>query len=186
MDTLCATEQTTETVFVRSASYADIVDLQTIERSAAQLFKQSSYPELAGFSPVSSLAYGRAFSKQYPVLLAECHANGQAAKAGFAYCVPLEQGLHLQELSVHTDFQRLGIGKTLLEAVIAAAQDRAAAFLSLTTYADIAWNGPFYQRHGFKPLKADQTPDFLQAILDKEILNGANQATRIVMRHSLT
>nr|WP_321442723.1 GNAT family N-acetyltransferase [uncultured Cohaesibacter sp.] len=176
---------------VRAASYTDIADLQAIERSAAQLFARSPYPELAGFSPISSLVYGQAFSNRHPiwlaeVCLAETPAHPHGAKAGFAYCVPLGDGLHLQELSVHGDFQRRGIGGALLSAVIDKAKARSAAFLSLTTYADIPWNGPFYRRHGFEQLTADSMPQSLRDILDQEIRSGANEATRCVMRLDLS
>lgn len=180
-------------IIVREASYEDIGDLQEIERSAAQLFQQSPYPELAGFAPISSLIYGQAFSQRHPIWIAEStlpDAHDQPHKArrsaGFAYCLPLDDGLQLQELSVHGDFQRRGIGQALLLAVIDKAKARSAAFLSLTTYADIAWNGPFYRRHGFEQLAADRLPQSLCEILDKEILSGANEATRCVMRLDLS
>ena len=102
-------------------------------------------------------------------------------KAGLALAYPLEDGLHLQELSVHEDFQRQGIGRGLLEAVISHAKAKGHAFVSLTTYQDIAWNAPFYSSLGFVRCKKSTIPPALALILEREIDHGACAETRCAM-----
>ncbi len=56
---------------------------------------------------------------------------------------------HLEQLSVHPDHVRRGIGRALLRAAIAWAADHGYDQMTLATYRDVAWNGPFYASEGF-------------------------------------
>lgn len=71
--------------------------------------------------------------------------------------------LHIAELSVHSDHQRQGLGKRLLDAMFAETSDtnrmpmggmRGYQFhgYSLTTYRHLSFNAPFYARRGFREL----------------------------------
>jgi 8-oxo-dGTP pyrophosphatase MutT (NUDIX family)/ribosomal protein S18 acetylase RimI-like enzyme len=73
--------------------------------------------------------------------------------AGFVHLVELdgEDGphWHLDQLSVHPSAGRRGIGRMLLHAAMGVAMDRGATDLTLTTFADVPWNAPWYRREGF-------------------------------------
>ena len=58
-------------------------------------------------------------------------------------------GAHLEQLSVHPDHGRRGIGRALLRAGCAWAAARGYPELTLATYRDVPWNGPFYASEGF-------------------------------------
>lgn len=58
-------------------------------------------------------------------------------------------GAHLEQLSVHPDHGGRGIGRALLRAGIEWAAGRGYPEMSLCTYRDIPWNGPFYVSEGF-------------------------------------
>ena len=58
-------------------------------------------------------------------------------------------GAHLEQLSVHPDHGRKGIGRALLRAGIEWAQQHGYDELTLATYRDVLWNGPFYASEGF-------------------------------------
>lgn len=58
-------------------------------------------------------------------------------------------GAHLEQLSVQPENGRRGIGRALLRAAIDWAEARAYPELTLTTYRDVPWNGPFYASEGF-------------------------------------
>ena len=69
---------------------------------------------------------------------------------GFAHLIELDDGsAHLEQLSVHPRAQRRGLGRTLLRAVFGIVRDRGLERVTLTTYADVPWNAPFYARLGF-------------------------------------
>ena len=63
---------------------------------------------------------------------------------GFAFAEPFEDALHLWELAVRLDAQRQGAGRALVMAVAADARARNLPAVTLTTFRDIPWNGPFY------------------------------------------
>ncbi len=59
-------------------------------------------------------------------------------------------GAHLEQLSVHPDQGRRGIGRALLRAGCAWAAGAGYRELTLATYRDaVPWNGPFYASEGF-------------------------------------
>jgi len=58
-------------------------------------------------------------------------------------------GAHLEQLSVHPDHARRGVGRALLRAGCAWAAAQGHHELTLATYRDVPWNGPFYASEGF-------------------------------------
>lgn len=59
------------------------------------------------------------------------------------------EGAHLEQLSVHPDHGGKGIGRSLLRAGIEWAEAHGYDELTLATYRDVPWNGPFYASEGF-------------------------------------
>ena len=69
--------------------------------------------------------------------------------------------VHIAELSVHADHHRRGLGKRLMQHFEESVTSRQPSTsedvvlgLSLTTYRDVPFNGPFYARFGFKEVPA--------------------------------
>ena len=58
-------------------------------------------------------------------------------------------GAHLEQLSVHPDHGGRGIGRALLRAGCDWAGAHGYPELTLATYRDVPWNGPFYASEGF-------------------------------------
>lgn len=71
---------------------------------------------------------------------------------GLAATVTLDGATHLEQLAVHPDQGRRGVGGALLEAVCAQALERGHERVTLTTFRDLPWNGPWYERRGFRVL----------------------------------
>jgi GNAT superfamily N-acetyltransferase len=69
---------------------------------------------------------------------------------GFARIDQLAGGAHLEQLAVHPDHTRQGIGRELLRAACAWASAAGYAQISLATYRDVPWKGPFYASEGFR------------------------------------
>lgn len=103
---------------------------------------------------------------------------------GFARIEEADGGAHLEQLSVHPDHARTGAGGALLEAACDWARGEGYVAITLCTFADVPWNGPFYARHGFSPY-TDPGPD-LRGFQDKEARIGLDRlGTRVVMRRVL-
>jgi GNAT superfamily N-acetyltransferase len=61
----------------------------------------------------------------------------------------LAGGAHLEQLSVHPDHARRGIGRALLRAGCDWTREAGYRELTLATYRDVPWNGPFYAAERF-------------------------------------
>jgi GNAT superfamily N-acetyltransferase len=108
------------------------------------------------------------------------------APVGFAAVDLLDGGAHLTQLSVHPDFGRQGRGRGLLAAVIGWSRRGGLPAVTLTTFQEVPWNGPFYRRYGFVDLpEAELTPG-LKTHRDHEIAVGLDAiAPRCALRRPL-
>ena len=78
---------------------------------------------------------------------------------GFAHVLLLDGHAHLEEIAVHLGHQRQGIGAELVRAAMSEARAQGFDRLSLCTYRDVPWNGPFYRSLGFTEVaEADYAP----------------------------
>jgi GNAT superfamily N-acetyltransferase len=67
----------------------------------------------------------------------------------FAYADWLDSRLHLHQIAVHPSYARQGIGSALMGRVISVAGN---AGVTLTTFRDVPWNGPWYRKLGFREI----------------------------------
>ena len=68
---------------------------------------------------------------------------------GFVHVLVIDGHAHLEQLSVLPEHQRRGIGAALIRAAMDEARAQGFDRLSLCTYRDVPWNGPFYAASGF-------------------------------------
>jgi GNAT superfamily N-acetyltransferase len=168
---------------VRRASLADAAALPAIERSAAQLFRLD--PPLARLADaeVPDAARHRQAIEQAYVWVAE---NSEGQLTGFVRAVDIDQHLHIEELSVSQAFQGQGTGRALVAAVIEQARVMQLNSVTLTTFRDLPWNAPFYQRMGFVELTLAQADRHLRDALQAEITHGFPPERRCAMRLPLS
>jgi GNAT superfamily N-acetyltransferase len=103
---------------------------------------------------------------------------------GFAHVVVHESGVaHLEEVDVHPDHGRRGLGRRLVQTVCAWATSHGFEAVTLTTYREPPWNMPFYARLGFVPVAPDAVSVALHAVIDDERRRGLDPARRVVMRY---
>ncbi|MCR5880377.1 GNAT family N-acetyltransferase [Phenylobacterium sp. J367] len=82
--------------------------------------------------------------------------------------------LHIDEFAVAQGHQGKGLGRRMLAEVIAFARGAGFRRLSLTTFRDVPFNGPFYASAGFR-FWDDAPPEF-DAILAGEAARGLRTA----------
>jgi GNAT superfamily N-acetyltransferase len=93
-------------------------------------------------------------------------------------------GAHLEQLSVHPDHGGHGIGRALLRAALGWARDAGYDELTLATYRDVPWNGPFYASEGF--VEVGPADEWLVAHgLEPEEPVMGEGGTRVVMAQRL-
>jgi len=103
---------------------------------------------------------------------------------GFAHVVVHEDGVaHLEEVDVHPDHARRGLGRRLVQTVCAWATSRGYHAVSLTTFRDVPWNMPFYTGLGFVPVAPDRVGAALRSVIDDETRRGLDPARRVVMQY---
>ncbi|KAK3701865.1 hypothetical protein LTR37_015176 [Vermiconidia calcicola] len=141
---------------IRRASSADITEICAVSLSATKKF--SGIPALADLGrDEEEPATVRKWLSLGRIYLAEVE-EGQAL--GFIAAYPMDDIVYIAEISTHGSSQGRGVGSALLNTVFQWARDRAAhdgvsmARVSLTTYADVIWNGPWYRKRGFKEVDA--------------------------------
>jgi ribosomal protein S18 acetylase RimI-like enzyme len=103
---------------------------------------------------------------------------------GFVRVEEVDGLAHIEELAVLPSHMRRGIGSALLEAACAWADGAGYPAITLITYADVAWNGPFYAARGFVEVGA-LTPELVE-LRDWERTVGLDAiGRRIVMKRAL-
>ena len=93
--------------------------------------------------------------------------------------------LHVEQVSVDPAFAHRRLGRRLIDHVAAEAVARAVPSLTLTTFRDVPWNAPYYERCGFRVLPdAEMGPD-LRRIRAEEIARGLDASPRVAMLRRL-
>ncbi|CAG9168009.1 GNAT family N-acetyltransferase [Cupriavidus respiraculi] len=112
-------------------------------------------------------------------LLAAYDAGGEPVGFGGGYVA--EQWLHIGEVDVHPDWQRRGIGRRLMEALLDIGRARSLKGATLTTDRHAPFNAPFYATLGFDPVEPDACPARLKTILSAEEQKGLEPLRRVAM-----
>lgn len=169
------------TVTIRAACADDAPNLPGIERAAGALFR--SLPDLAWLADSDPLPEHR-----HRTLIAagtEWVAENSGAPVGFLAAEAIGGELHIVEISVAPDQQGRGLGRGLIDAAIRHAQATGLQALTLTTFRDVRWNGPYYRRLGFQEVPTETLGERLAAILTEEERHGLPRARRCAMRLTL-
>jgi GNAT superfamily N-acetyltransferase len=168
----------TTTYTINAARQEDLAWLPAIELAAARL--------LAGLAPESVLN-----ETTSPEVLNRARREGHLWVAlsdddvpvGFAHVEVIERdAVHLEEIDVHPDHGRRGLGTTLVLRVCECAASRGYASVTLTTFRDVPWNMPFYARLGFAVVPPEELSGALRAVVDDETRRGLDPSRRVVMK----
>ncbi len=92
---------------------------------------------------------------------------------------------HIEQVSVDPAFGRSGLGRRLIEHVAAEARRWGLDALTLTTFRDVPWNAPYYERCGFRVLADDELGPDLRRVRAAETAHGLDPAARVCMRREL-
>jgi GNAT superfamily N-acetyltransferase len=102
--------------------------------------------------------------------------------AGFVWLEPVCGEAHVEELAVLPSAGRRGLGRALLDAACAWAVAAGYRAVTLCTFRDVPWNGPFYRSAGFVELESDRWCPELTQIRAMERANGLDDlGPRVVM-----
>lgn len=155
------------TVTVRAARPAELARLAAIEMTGEAMFAEHGIVFPPGPATIkAAVAHG-----------ADVLVAGDPPVA-FAAIVDMDGHPHLEQISVQADQGRKGIGSALLSEVVR----RSGPGLTLITYRDVPWNGPWYLRHGFVELPEAAWGPQLRAHWQAEVDGGLHDlGPRLVM-----
>ena len=167
---------------VRGALAGDIPALQEIEVRACEAFRDVGMDQVADDDPFSAeelqpyLDAGRAWVA----------APGDGPPVAYLLVDEVDGAAHIEQVSVDPDFARQRVGLRLIEAMAAWARRRGFTRMTLTTFAEVAWNAPWYERCGFRVLPEQAWTPGLVAIRQREAAQGLDAWPRVCMERDLT
>jgi GNAT superfamily N-acetyltransferase len=164
---------------IMKARPEDISSLPVIELAAAKL--------LLGYAPKKVLEETTSqdelhHAQRLGLLWLAVHED---RPVGFAHVKLIEaNAVHLQEIDVHPEHGRRGLGTNLIREVCSWAANTGFSSITLTTFRTVPWNMPWYLRLGFEAVSPDELGPALLSILREEELRGLDPKTRVAMRRS--
>jgi GNAT superfamily N-acetyltransferase len=165
---------------VRVPAAGELERLREIEVAAGAAFAHVGLPEIAADEPpafeelAAYLAAGRVWI-----------AADQGDRPVAYVLVDLVDGAaHVEQVSVHPDQARQGIGRMLLDHVARWAAKEQLRAVTLTTFRDVPWNAPYYARCGFRLMEAREIGPELRALRQLEAEHGLALEHRVCMIRS--
>jgi GNAT superfamily N-acetyltransferase len=169
---------------IRPAAVHEVGSLPEIEVAASEIFPHEDIaPEMRQHGLPRSF-FERAAEEGHLWIAIE---SSSQRVVGFALVTLVDGSTHLYEMDVLPDHGGRGVGGALVETVAAWARGCGSPSLTLTTFRHLAWNAPFYRKHGFvdvDPSIGDRAPELTDLLL-REAENGLNPETRVAMRRDL-
>lgn len=173
--------QTDDGWSIGSGQAAEAALLVALEKAAAIRFIDVGLPEVAAAEPTPRATLAAAAEERRLFVLRD--PAGQAQ--GFALCDEKDGTAYLAELVVHPQAQGRRFGARLIEAAADWGRARGLAWLTLSTFRDVPWNGPYYRRLGFAPLPDADIGPALQAVREREAASGLDGDRREFLRRRL-
>jgi GNAT superfamily N-acetyltransferase len=164
------------TVTLRNAQVSDIFRLQQIERSAAELFRDSELIDITTMAVIPMHDHINCIDNGISIV-----AEADDQIAGFIIGEPHDDVAYLRELDVDPAFQKRGIGAQLVQAFVNRAREDGARATYLSTFRTPPWNAPFYRRLGFVDVaRTDYLPWMTE--LEASQASFLDLSTRVFMR----
>jgi GNAT superfamily N-acetyltransferase len=166
-------------VIVRAARSDDSVMLRLIERGAGERFREVGLDHIADEEPASAehlAQYARAGRSWVAV-------DDGDRPVGYVLVDEIDGCAHIEQISVDPEYQGIGIGRALVEHVRAWAEHTGRSAVTLTTFADVPWNGPLYAHLGFVVLADTEIGPELRSVRDDETARGVDRdMARVCMK----
>lgn len=166
---------------IRAARQNELSLLQDIERAAGQCFRDIGMQEIADDGP---LPLGELARYQLEGL-AWVAFNDAGTPVAYLIADRVDGNLHIEQVSVHPDSSRRGVGRSLLDHLADQASTEGTSALTLTTFTEVPWNAPYYARCGFQLLDDSGLTPGLRQIREREAAHGLDQWPRSCMRRTL-
>jgi GNAT superfamily N-acetyltransferase len=149
-----------------------------VERTSGERFREVGLDDIADAELMSAEIFG----SYVDIGLAWVAVDDNDAIVGFVLVDKVDDGAHIEQVSVTPERQGQGVGRALIDHVGNWAQQSGLQALTLTTFDHVPWNRPLYEHLGFRVLLEDETSPGLRRIRETEASHGLDPALRVVMR----
>src|SRR5215471_10895413 len=167
---------------IRAARLDELARLVAIELAAGAQFRSLGMDRVADDDP-GSIEELTPYAESGRAFVA---ADAADQPIGYLLVDVVDGSAHIEQVSVHPLHARRGVGRALIEQATLWARSQDLDSVTLTTFVDVPWNGPYYERLGFRYLTpAEETPA-LRALREHERAQGLDAWSRASMRLRLT
>jgi GNAT superfamily N-acetyltransferase len=165
---------------IRLAQAAELSAVQEIDQASARMFNDVGMPQIAGMLwTAEDLAAYREAGRLWVITgLDDC-------PAGFLLTEMVDGCVHVEQVSVDPGSARRGLGRALLDHAAQHAAEAGVRALTLTTFAQVPWNAPYYTRCGFRLLGDAEVTPGLRGIRRRDAAFGLDQWPRVCMRREV-
>lgn len=168
----------------RSLRESDLAAVQAVAAAAGRRFAEVGDPRIARCAddpppPLEALEAWRAAGRGWVA----CDEGG--AVVGFVVVDLVDGCAHVEEVSVDPAHGGAGHGSALLEAVVRWAAAEGIPAVTLTTFAEVPWNRPYYERRGWRVVPPEAWTPGLAARVADEAAHGLDPELRVVMRREV-
>jgi len=156
-------------------------DLRDIERAAGEQYREFGLHHVADDEPAPVEVLTR-YAEDGRAWVA---VDDSRRPIGYVLVDIVDEGAHVEQVSVLPTHQGQGIGRALIEQVERWATSMGFETLTLTTFGHIPWNRPLYEHLGFRVLAEDEIGPGVRRIRDAETDHGLDPELRVVMRRDM-
>lgn len=150
---------------ITPAELDDVPALIAVDKAASSMFAATG---LLSDDALDDHVPAEVFEHEIPLFNVFVARNQHGWAVGFALIRMRGNGLYLDQVSVHPDHGQKGIGRALLIRILTEAELRKLPHVSLSTFRDVPWNGPFYASMGFKEIPNDKLEAYMREIEDAQ------------------
>ncbi|MFD1814993.1 GNAT family N-acetyltransferase [Rhodococcus gannanensis] len=166
---------------IRPANAVDLTYLPGIEVAAGEPFRTLGMTAVADDDPPTRAELEHAL---HAGRLWVATASGPTP-VGYAIADVIDGCGHVEQVSVDPRWAGRRLGAALIDAIEEWARALGYDVLTLTTFAEVPWNAPYYGRLGFEPMADRDIGPELRAVRVREAAHGLDVWPRIAMRRRL-
>ena len=161
---------------IRLASADDVPKVAPLEKAAAELFRSIGMDAVADDAPIADAILLQAVEENRLWVAVEYGVLKAYLLGDF-----LPQSLHIDQVTVHPDASHRGLGALMIESVSADPRSKERGLITLTSFANVPWNAPYYERIGFLDIAESEWPEGVAEKVAEDQQHGLTLWPRLVM-----
>jgi GNAT superfamily N-acetyltransferase len=166
---------------IRLASPDDVPKVAPLEQAAAEVFRTIGMDAVADDPPIANSVLLQAVEDRRLWVAVEYGVLKAYLLGEF-----LPRSLHIDQVTVHPDAARRGLGALMIESVSADPRSKRLGLLTLTSFKDVPWNAPYYRRIGFVDIDEPDWPEGVAEKVAAEREQGLDAWPRVVMQRVIS